>query len=115
MRLLLLCLFLLLPAQAGWAQNIVKPGIDVLMTKRVALVQGKRIGLVTNHSGVDSQLRSNIDMLRAAKGVQLVALFSPEHGITGQAQAGEKVASAIDEKSGLPVHSLYGENREPTA
>lgn len=115
MRLLLFCFALLLATVSVAAEAKVKPGIDVLLTERLALVQSKRIGLVTNHSGVDSQLRRSIDVLRAAKGVQLVALFSPEHGIAGQAQAGEKVASAIDAKSGLQVHSLYGENREPTA
>jgi uncharacterized protein YbbC (DUF1343 family) len=115
MRFLLLCLAFLLAMGGVAAEAKVKTGIDVLLTDRLALVQGKRIGLVTNHSGVDSQLRRNIDMLRAAKAVQLVALFSPEHGIAGQAQAGVKVASTIDAKTGLPVYSLYGTTRDLTA
>ncbi len=64
---------------------------------------------------MDRKLRHDIDLLASAPGVKLTALFSPEHGIRGAAQAGEKVRSAIDAKTGVPIHSLYGETRRPTA
>ena len=70
---------------------------------------------MTNQTGVDRKGVSNVDLLRAHPAINLVALFSPEHGVSGAAQAGEKVASGIDPKSGLPVHSLYGETKMPTA
>ena len=91
------------------------PGIEVLLSEQLTLIRGKRVGLITNHSGVDRKLRHDIDLLASAPGVKLTALFSPEHGIRGAAQAGEKVRSAIDAKTGVPIHSLYGETRRPTA
>jgi uncharacterized protein YbbC (DUF1343 family) len=91
----------------------VKSGLEVLSRDGFAPLQGKRTGLVTNHTGIDGAKTSAIDLLAAAKGVRLVALFSPEHGIRGMADA--QVASGKDEKTGLPVHSLYGKTRKPTA
>ena len=96
-------------------QEPVLPGIEVLLQQRIALLRGKRIGLVTNPTGVDRELRSTIDRMAAHPEWQLVALFGPEHGVRGSAQAGDLVGSSIDEATGLPVHSLYGEHREPTA
>ncbi len=96
-------------------QQTVIPGIEVLLSEQLTLIRGKRVGLITNHSGVDRKLRHDIDLLASAPGVKLTALFSPEHGIRGAAQAGEKVRSAIDAKTGVPIHSLYGETRRPTA
>jgi len=90
-----------------------KPGIDVLAGQGFAPLRGKRVGLITNHTGVSRDGRSTIDILHKAEGVQLVALFSPEHGIRGAAD--EKVASGKDEATGLPIYSLYGETRRPTA
>jgi uncharacterized protein YbbC (DUF1343 family)/CubicO group peptidase (beta-lactamase class C family) len=87
-------------------------GIDVLKRDGFAKWKGRRIGLVTNHSGVDSDGRSTIDLLHQASGVQLVALFSPEHGIRGGVD--RPVADARDEKTGLPVYSLYGPRKRPT-
>lgn len=107
---LLATLIALLPIPAR-AQVI--PGLEVLITDQLALTKGKRVGLVTNQTGVDRKGRSNIDLLRK-RGVNLVALYSPEHGIRGAAQAGEKVASSNDRASGLPIHSLYGATKEPT-
>jgi uncharacterized protein YbbC (DUF1343 family) len=101
-----------LVAQANQPQVI--PGIEVLLSEQLALIGGKRVGLITNHTGVDRRLRHDIDLLVAAPGVKLIALFSPEHGVRGAAQAGEKVRSTIDAKTGVPVHSLYGETRRPT-
>ena len=93
----------------------ITPGIEVLLSDRLESLKGKRVALLTNQTGVDRKGVSNVDLLRAHPSINLVALFSPEHGVRGAAQAGEKVASGIDPKSGLPVHSLYGETKMPTA
>ena len=90
----------------------VLPGIDVLATDGFKVLQGKRVGLVTNHSGLARDGRSTIDLLHTAPGVTLVALFSPEHGIRGTLD--EDVAASRDEKTGLTIHSLYGETRRVT-
>ncbi len=90
------------------------PGIEVLLRDHLDLLRGKRIGLVTNPTGVDRELRSTVDLLAQHPELELVALFGPEHGVRGDAQAGEHVGSAHDRATGLPVHSLYGEHREPT-
>ena len=87
-------------------------GIDVLERDGFAALKGRRVGLVTNHTGVDRQGRATIDLLHKADGVTLVALFSPEHGIRGAVDA--KVADSKDEKTGLPIYSLYGARRKPT-
>ncbi|MBW3655409.1 MAG: DUF1343 domain-containing protein, partial [Gemmatimonadetes bacterium] len=92
----------------------VLPGVDVLAAEPLPVLAGKRVGLITNHTGVGRNGTSTIDILAAAPGVRLVALFSPEHGIRGNAEAGEKVGSGTDERTGLPIHSLYGETRKPT-
>ena len=86
-------------------------GIDVLARDGFKELQGLRVGLITNHTGRDRAGRQTIDVLRDAPGVKLTALFSPEHGIRGQAD--EKVSDSKDEKTGLPVYSLYGESRRP--
>lgn len=109
--LLLLCL-LCLPA-AG-AKEIVKTGIEVLKEQNFKILEGKRVGLITNPTGVDSRLRSTIDILHEAKQVNLVALFGPEHGVRGDVHAGDQVAGSTDLSTGLPVHSLYGKSHKPT-
>jgi uncharacterized protein YbbC (DUF1343 family) len=91
----------------------VATGLDVLVRERFARLKGRRVALVTNHTGRDRDGRSAIDLLHQAEGVTLVALFGPEHGIRGAVDA--KVADSKDEKTGLPVYSLYGERRKPTA
>ncbi len=88
-------------------------GIDVLERDGFKQLAGLRLGLVTNHTGRDRRGRQPIDVLREASNVKLAALFSPEHGIRGVAD--EKVADAKDERTGLPIYSLYGESRRPTA
>ncbi len=88
-------------------------GIDVLAREGFALLQGKRVGLLTNHTGRDRSGRSTIDVLHQAPGVRLTALFSPEHGIRGTEDE-EHVASETDARTGVPVHSLYGATRRPT-
>lgn len=90
-------------------------GIEVLLAEPLTLLRGKRIGLITNSTGVDRELRSSIDLLAKHPDLQLVALFGPEHGVRGNAQAGEKVGASVDAATGLPVFSLYGEHREPSA
>lgn len=97
------------PTATGGVLN----GIDALARQGYAPLKGLRIGLITNHTGQDRQRRATIDLLRAADGVQLKALFSPEHGIRGALD--EKVKDSIDEQTGLPVFSLYGERRAPAA
>jgi uncharacterized protein YbbC (DUF1343 family)/CubicO group peptidase (beta-lactamase class C family) len=91
----------------------VQAGIDVLRAEGFAPLREKRVGLVTNHTGVARDGATTIDVLHRAKEVKLVALFSPEHGIRGTVD--DKVASSTDEKTGLPIYSLYGETRRPTA
>ncbi|MDT7808344.1 MAG: hypothetical protein QOJ70_2157 [Acidobacteriota bacterium] len=105
-------------ARAGEAAGLLTPeqsevlnGIDVLERDGFKELQGLRVGLITNHTGRDRAGRQTIDVLREAPGVKLTTLFSPEHGIRGQAD--EKVSDTVDEKTGLPVFSLYGETRRP--
>lgn len=92
----------------------VKLGLEVLLTERLDLLKGKRIGLITNQTGVDSNLRSNISLFLKEPGINLVALFAPEHGIRGEKLAGEYVESSIDEETKLPVYSIYGKTKKPT-
>jgi beta-N-acetylhexosaminidase len=89
-------------------------GVDVLMRDQRDLLAGQRLGLVTNATGSDAQGRSTIDVLHADPTWKLQALFSPEHGIRGQTEAGEAVQSAVDRQTGLPIHSLYGDTTRPT-
>lgn len=116
-RILTILAAICLAACASKAQETageVIPGIEVLESYGFEELQGKRVGLVTNPSGVDRKLRSTIDILFEAPEVNLVALFGPEHGVRGDAYAGDKVEGGKDPKTGLPVYSLYGSTREPT-
>lgn len=92
----------------------VKPGIEVLRDRDFAPLQGLRVGLITNPTGVDNELKSTIDILHEASGVELVALFSPEHGVRGDVHAGDHVAQYTDPATGVPVYSIYGSTRKPT-
>jgi uncharacterized protein YbbC (DUF1343 family) len=92
-------------------EKTVLNGIDVLASHQFAELKGLRIGLITNQTGIDRQRTATIDLLKAAPNVTLKALFSPEHGIRGDIDA--KVSDSVDEKTGLPVFSLYGESRKP--
>ena len=94
--------------------SIVKTGIEVLRDRNFDVLQGKRVGLITNPSGVDRNLKSTVDILYAAPGVNLVALYGPEHGVRGDMYAGDKVNDSVDPATGLPVYSLYGKTRKPT-
>ena len=92
----------------------VVPGLEVLLQEQKSLIEGKRVGLITNHSGVDRQLRHGIDLIAKAPGVKLTAIFAPEHGIRGTVQAGGKIADTTDPKTGVTVYSLYGGTSRPT-
>lgn len=107
-----LAVLLLLCGLSAAAQ--VKPGVEVLRDSGFCGLKGKRVGLVTNPSGVDRHLRSTIDILFDADDVNLVALYAPEHGVRGDVYAGAKVESGRDSRTGLPVFSLYGDTRQPT-
>jgi len=100
---------------AAGSVSVVKPGIETLRDNGFELLKGKRVGLITNPTGVDNDLKSTIDILHEAPGVNLVALFAPEHGVRGDIPAGQKVAVAKDVVTGVKVHSLYGATRRPTA
>lgn len=91
----------------------VVPGVEVLLSDSLHLVRGKRIGLITNHSGRDRRGTSTIDLLQQVPGAKLTALFAPEHGIRGVEEA--LVSSTVDAKTGVAIHSLYGQTRKPTA
>lgn len=102
-------------AAAGTSSSYpVRTGIEVLRSRGFEGLVGKRVGLVTNPSGVDRDLRSTIDILYNAPGVELVALYGPEHGVRGDVYAGGKVSDSRDALTGLPVYSLYGPTRKPT-
>ncbi|MBD5323080.1 MAG: DUF1343 domain-containing protein [Bacteroides sp.] len=92
----------------------VKPGIEVLRASGFAALSGKRVGLITNPTGIDNNLRSTIDILAEAENVNLTALFAPEHGVRGDYTAGETVMNEVDRKTGVPVYSLHGRTRKPT-
>jgi uncharacterized protein YbbC (DUF1343 family) len=90
----------------------VQTGLDVLEAEKFAPLRGKHVGLITNHTGLDYQERTTINVLAHAPGVQVVALFSPEHGIAGHSD--EKLSSSKDASTGLPIFSLYGDHLRPT-
>ncbi len=103
---------LALTVSANSQKTPVLTGIDVLEAENFERLAGQRIGLITNHTGVNRKGRSTIDLLLESPQVKLVALFSPEHGLFGDVD--RNVSSFVDERTGLPVHSLYGETRRPT-
>ena len=93
----------------------VKPGVEVLRDRNFDILQGKRVGLITNPSGVDNTLKSTVDILSEAPGVRLTALYGPEHGVRGDVHAGDNVGNSVDAATGVPVYSIYGKYRKPTA
>ena len=101
------------PLPAPSDREPVQSGLDVLRAQEFAPLRGKRVGLLTNHTGRARDGATTIDLLYAAKDVKLVTLFSPEHGIRGILDA--NVASSVDEKTNLPILSLYGDTRRPSA
>jgi len=113
-RILYVLLIFLITVAAQAQLPQVLPGIDVLREEGFSILEGKRIGLITNPTGVDTNLRSTIDILFNAPGVKLVALFGPEHGVRGNYEGGASVDSYTDSTTKLPVYSLYGKTRKPT-
>ena len=112
MKRIALTIIAVAAAIAATAQ--VKPGIEVLRDRNFDILQGKRVGLITNPSGVDNKLRSTIDILNEAPGVRLTALYGPEHGVRGDVHAGDHVDNTVDPATGVPVYSIYGATRKPT-
>ncbi len=92
----------------------IRPGIEVLLEDSLHLVEGRRVGLITNQTGVDASGRSSIDRIHEHPSVELLALFAPEHGIRGTAEPGETIDDEVDIETGLPIFSLYGAVRSPT-
>lgn len=103
-------------ATAGGVESAgsVMPGIEVLRSDGFELLKGQRVGLITNPTGVDNNLKSTVDILAEAPDVRLTALFAPEHGVRGNYVAGATVANEVDEKTGVKVYSLHGKNKKPT-
>lgn len=117
MKVIKYILLAMIPFFAGtaFAQKIrIQTGIEVLKNSNFKLLEGKRVGLITNPTGVDNQLKSTIDILHEAPNVNLVALFGPEHGVRGDVHAGDHVDNSSDPTTGLPVGSLYGKTRKAT-
>lgn len=115
MRKWLICLLALLLCGGAQAQKIkIKTGIEVLKEQHFECLKGKRVGLITNPTGVDNTMRSTIDILHNAPEVNLVALYGPEHGVRGDVHAGDHVSDLKDATTGLPVYSLYGKTRKAT-
>jgi uncharacterized protein YbbC (DUF1343 family) len=115
--LLLLAFTLFAPAPEVMAQSdaAVRPGIEVFVADVPQALRGKRVGLITNHSAIDRQRVSDIDLIAGHKDVKLVALLAPEHGIRGTAAEGVKISDEVDTKTGVPIYSLYmAEDRGPT-
>ena len=110
----IIALLTLLLAAAPWAHAQVRLGIDVLEEDGFSLLKGKRVGLITNHTGIDSHGVKTRKILALAKNVRLVALYTPEHGLDGTTPAGKYVKSGKDPLTMLPVHSLYGPTRKPS-
>ena len=96
------------------AKSVVRPGIEVLKSQNFAPLEGKRVGLCTNPTGVDLQMHSTIDILWQAENVNLVALYGPEHGVRGNVHAGDHVGNETDKRTGLKMYSLFGATRKPT-
>ena len=115
-RSLLILFSVAMMSSSIYAQNIkIKTGIEVLKQTNFKAIEGKRVGLITNPTGVDNNLKSTIDILHEAPNVNLVALYGPEHGVRGDVHAGDKVDTFTDPNTGVPVYSLYGATRKPTA
>lgn len=113
-KVFLICLSLTLYGNIQAQKITVKTGIEVLKRELFKCLEGKRVGLITNPTGVDNRMKSTIDILHQAPNVDLVALYGPEHGVRGDVHAGDKVEDMKDAATGLPVYSLYGKTRKAT-
>ena len=112
-KILVLLISGILASTTLLSQAKVQTGLEVLISQDFNILQGKRVGLITNQTGVDSKLKSTVDIFNEAPEVNLVALYGPEHGVRGDYSAGEYVEFYEDEITGLPVYSLYGKTRKP--
>lgn len=112
--IVLFILLFLLPSIILLPQPKVKLGIDVLRERNFDVLKGKRVGLITNPTGVDQNLKSTIDILFESKECNLTALYGPEHGVRGDFSAGKEIDFYTDTKTNLPVYSIYGKTRKPT-
>ncbi len=97
------------------AKNGVTTGDEVFVEQYLGVIKGKTVGIITNQSGVLPDGRNIVDVLANIPGVKVTALFSPEHGIRGESSAGATVSNSVDSKTGIPIYSLYGKNKKPTA
>lgn len=114
-RIILVAVLLTISLSTVFAQKItIKTGIEMLKEQNFKVLEGKRVGLITNPTGVDNNMKSTIDILHEAPNVKLVALFAPEHGVRGDAHAGDAVENMVDPKTNLPVYSLHGKTKVPT-
>lgn len=110
--LFFIAILLATPAHATHPK--IKTGIEVLKSSNFKVLAGKKVGLITNPTGIDNNLKSTIDILHEAPNIDLAALYGPEHGVRGDVHAGDKVDSFVDSKTGVTVYSLYGATRKPT-
>ncbi len=110
-----LCLALLFLPGISLKGQRVKTGLEILVKNKFEILKGKKVGLITNPTGVDRNLRSGVDIIFNTPGIKLVALYGPEHGVRGEFTAGETIGSTVDSSTGLPVFSLYGKTRKPTS
>ncbi|MDX2443991.1 MAG: DUF1343 domain-containing protein [Bacteroidales bacterium] len=115
MRILLVLIIVVLASGALFAQKKVQTGLEVLISQNFNHLHGKKVGLITNQTGVDSKLKSTADIFFESPEVNLVAMYGPEHGVRGDYSAGEYVEFYTDEVTGLPVYSLYGKTRKPSS
>ncbi|MCC8198667.1 MAG: DUF1343 domain-containing protein [Tannerellaceae bacterium] len=114
-KISILLLAFCLVSGLSYGQKIgIKTGLEVLKEQNFKILEGKRVGLLTNPTGVDNQMKSVIDILHEAPNVNLVTLFAPEHGVRGDGHAGDQIEDIIDPQTGLPVYSLHGKTRRPT-
>ncbi len=113
-KIVLFTLLFLFPSIILLPQPKVKLGIDVLKKRNFDVLKGKRVGLITNPTGVDQNLKSTIDILFESKECKLTALYGPEHGVRGDFSAGTEIDFYTDSKTNLPVYSIYGKTRKPT-
>lgn len=90
----------------------VKPGVEVLRDHGFKELAGKRVGLITNPTGVDNNLKSTVDILHDAENVELVALFGPEHGVRGDVHAGDEFGNSVDPATGVKVYSIFGKTKK---
>jgi uncharacterized protein YbbC (DUF1343 family) len=114
MKSTLIGLMSVLWAASTTGPGIVIPGLEVLVAEQQSLIAGKRVGLITNHTGIDRRGNHSIDLISKVPGARLTALFAPEHGIRGVIEAGGNVVDTVDERSGVPVYSIYGTVQRPT-